>query len=196
MGKTFFLVEDHPLYAEGLRRLLESQGQLRCMGQARGEAEALAAITDHPVDLVVIDLSLRQGDGLSLLRQLRARAPQTHCVILTMADDAAASALSTGAARVLSKSAEPAQLLAEIRSVLFPSVRSPADPLAALTEREMEVLRLIGAGLPTREIAQQLFISTKTVETHRMRIKHKLKVDNLYELIRYAVQRLDGAPPP
>lgn len=196
MAKTFFLVEDHPLYAEGLRRLLESPGQLRCLGQARGEADALAALDEHPVDLAIIDLSLRQGDGLSLLRQLRQRHPQTHCVILTMAEDAADTALAAGAARVLSKSAEPAELLAEIRAVVDPTVRGPADPLAALTDREMEVLRLIGAGLPTRDIAQQLFISTKTVETHRMRIKHKLKVDNLYELIRIAVKRLDGAPPP
>ena len=183
------IVEDHPLFAEALRRLLEAGGRLGPVRCAAGEAEALRVAEGGPEPKVfVIDLRLLDGSGLGLLRQVRARWPSAACVVVTASDspDLLAAARAAGAVAVVSKSADPLAIRSAREA--YGGADPEAGPFDTLTFREREVLRLIGRGLNTRELAKELFVSPKTIETHRVNLKKKLGADDVYKLMRIAAK--------
>lgn len=206
----FFCVDDHPLFRAGLIALLEQLLGLQCVGESESEREAWETLQHAPVDLVVVDLRLREGDGMSLIQRLRQRYPDLKLVCLTMSEDPSIlqRAKASGADLVLIKGSAPREVCTAIGNLvaLAPSAPSPEivaerpvlveTPLDRLSPREREVLVLMGQGYTTREIAAQLFLSTKTVETHRLRIKAKLRVNSLPELIRQAVHAANAMPDP
>jgi DNA-binding NarL/FixJ family response regulator len=168
-----------------------------------------AAARTHP-DVALVDLSIRDGDGLELVRELRQRFPGVRALVLSMYDEAvyAGRAIDAGACGYVMKAEAAKTVMAGIRAVLrgeiflSPEMASRLDagrgrrradvPAAAalgrLSDRELQVLRCIGRGLSTREVAEELFISVKTVEAHREHIKDKLGLAGSGELLRYAIE--------
>jgi DNA-binding NarL/FixJ family response regulator len=203
-----FLVDDHPILRQGWKELLKSTGELECCGEAEDAPEALRRILDSEPDLVILDITLKKGDGLELIKQLRAQECRSRLLVCSMHDETlyAERALHAGARGYVSKEATADDLLAAIRKVLAGKVwlsesmsqrvlRRIADgdqaleksPIDQLSDRELEVLGLIGQGLSTREIAENLNLSVKTIDTYRENLKAKLNLPSANELIRYAV---------
>ena len=203
-----FLVDDHPVFRLGLAALIRNEEGLELCGEAASSQEAMAALREREVDLVLIDLSLEDGNGVDLIKRLKAERPKLRCLVVSMHDENlfANRALRAGALGYLSKDTKPAELIAGVRKalldevVLSPAMTSkllmravhggsaePASPIATLSDRELEVFELIGRGKTTREVAQALHISIKTVETHQANIKSKLGMRNANELLRAAV---------
>jgi DNA-binding NarL/FixJ family response regulator len=212
--KRIFLVDDHAILRQGLANVINQQAHLTVCGEAGDPTEALAAIERLQPDLAVIDVSLRMGDGLELLKDLRARQPRLLTMVLSMHDEAlyAERALRAGARGYVMKLEKIDRLLLAINRVLAGTiyvsdqvaaraVRRLADGASAhepeekpdayverLTDRELQVFRLIGRGLGTRLIAETLHLSRKTIESHREHIKAKLGLKNGSELIQRAIQ--------
>lgn len=207
--RQLFLVEDHPITREGFAQLINYQPDLHVCGHAGSAAKALTAIeTLHP-DLVIVDLSLAESNGLELIKQLSARSPGLLMLVLSTHDEAlyAERALRAGARGYVMKQAPTSEVMAAIRAVLSGElyiseamrdrmvlqhlrVRSPesASEIGQLSDRELEIFELIGRGHTTRDIAAHLHLSISTVETHRAHIKDKLKLGNAVGLVRRAVE--------
>jgi two-component system, NarL family, response regulator NreC len=211
MGYRVALVDDHRLFREGLRALLAAQPDLQVVGEAGGHAEACAVVDAEDPDLVVVDLLLGQSSGVSLARELLRRSPGRKLLMLSMIldEEHAAEALEVGALGYAGKVQSLADLLEAIRTVAAGRVYVPPglsrftaqdylrlrrgdgppdSPLGRLTPREREVFDLIVAGRTTAHIAGELDISTRTVETHRSRILHKLKARSAADLVRLAAR--------
>ncbi|MFP4145681.1 MAG: response regulator [Phycisphaeraceae bacterium] len=208
------IVDDHPIIRRGLGRVIDEQADLELCGEADCPEDALSCISDLRPDVIVADLSFEGLDGIELIKDLKVRHPRLPILVLSMHDETfyAQRVLKAGAMGYLMKQEPVEQILDGIRSVrrghiylsdqmaqvLLSQVSgSPARREHAsaqtLTDRELEVLRLIGEGRATREIAQSLHLSIKTVETHRENIKHKLQLQNATQLVQYAVRfSLDG----
>jgi DNA-binding NarL/FixJ family response regulator len=212
--KRIFLVDDHAILRQGLANVINQQAHLTVCGEAGDPTEALAAIERLQPDLAVIDVSLRMGDGLELLKDMRARQPRVLTLVLSMHDEAlyAERALRAGARGYVMKLEKIDRLLLAINRVLSGAiyvsdqvaaraVRRLADGASAhepeetpdayverLTDRELQIFRLIGRGLGTRLIAETLHLSRKTIESHREHIKAKLGLKNGSELIQRAIQ--------
>ena len=205
--KTILIVDDHPLLRRGVAALIRTEPDLDVCGEAATSAAALEAIREHPPDLVLVDLMLEGPDGLSLIKEMKARYPKIPALVLSMYDEAvyAERALRAGARGYVSKLQLDDTLLAAIRRVLngetYLSEKARArfaekflggatlekdSPLAKLTDHELEVFRLIGTGRCTREIAQHLHLSVKTIESYREHIKQKLTLGSGAELVRRA----------
>jgi DNA-binding NarL/FixJ family response regulator len=206
--KKILLVDDHPVVREGLTMRIQRQPDLTVCGEADGCREALAQIDASQPDLVVVDLVLQDGGGLQLIHDIRSRHPHLAVLALSVGDERiyARRALEAGARGYMMKVAVTEEVVAAIRQILDGHVYvSPAmqtrllDSLAAgnanadgspderLTNREVEVFRLLGAGLRTREIATRLHLSIKTVETYCERIKASLGLSSFPELLREAI---------
>jgi len=211
-GRTpILVVDDHPLIRQGLRELIKQEPDIEVCGEAASVAEALQRLKEVKPGLVIIDLSLGHGHGLELIKQIRARYPAVRMLVLTMHDPAlyAERAMQAGASGFVNKQ-EPAQkVLDAIRRVLAGGVylsdrfadrvlgrlvggRAAAEhlaqsPLERLSDREVEVLALLGRGLTVKEIAAHLHLSTKTIDAHRDHLKKKLGLKSSSELLRYAV---------
>src|SRR5271169_5817679 len=203
-----FLIDDHPIVRQGLALFIDREPDLMVCGEADGATSALQAIQDSLPDFVVLDISLEGPDGLELLRTLRAKYPNLPVLILSMHDESAYAerALRAGANGYIMKQEATEKVLTAIRQILRGDVYlserltkrmlqqfvhgsvSPRDPLAKLSDRELEVYRLIGAGHGTRQIADELHVSTKTVETYQAHIKEKLALLNARELVQHAIQ--------
>ena len=203
-----FLVDDHPIVRQGLALLIDREPDLMVCGEADGATSALQAIREAPPDFVVLDISLDGPDGLELLKTLRVRYPTLPVLVLSMHDEAvyAERALRAGANGYIMKQEATDRVLTAIRHILGGDVYlsdrltkrmlqqfvngsvSPRDPLAKLSDRELEVYRLIGAGHSTRQIADELHVSTKTIESYQAHIKEKLALRNARELVRHAVE--------
>jgi len=197
------VVEDHAVVRRGLCAVLESAG-LACVADVGTGAAAERAVQEHGLDVVLLDLGLPDIDGLQLLRRLQATAPEVAVVVLTMhaEQEYVLRALAAGASGYVLKLAEPEAVVEAIgRAVkgelyLDPAVAGPvarravqpakADPLTA---REREVLERIARGLTNRQIAQELFVSLNTVETHRRHILEKLGVHSRAGLVAQALER-------
>jgi len=213
--RRVLIVDDHPVVRQGLRHLLEQVDDLAVCGEAETAIEARSAIERLHPDVVVCDISLRQVDGIELVRNLRAHYPQLPILVLSALDEAIYSArmLALGVSGYIMKQASMEQVLISLRRVLDGNIYlseamsnsllsglasgTPflsVDPIERLTNRELQVLQLIGKGSSTREAAQRLHLSIKTVESHRQRIKRKLNLTTSVQLMRYAV--LSHAPPP
>jgi len=205
------LVDDHRLFREGLRALLAAQPDLSVVGEAAEPTEACSLVDAEDPDLVVVDVLLGTGSGMALARELLRRSPRRRVLMLSMLLDEqrVAEALEAGALGYAGKAQSLDEVLEAIRTVAagrvyVPSVLSrfvvqdylrlrrgeaKADtPLARLTRREREVFDLIVSGGTTASIAQGLFISQRTVETHRSRILRKLKARSAADLVRLAAR--------
>jgi len=211
-GHRIMLVDDHPVMRQGLVQLINQEPDLSICGQYEDAATAFAAIPTLNPDLAIIDLSLKGSSGLELVKSSRASFPKLRLLVLSMHDETlyAERVLRAGAAGYIMKEEATENVLAAIRQVLGGGVylsekmsaklmhqwvgtspRSGGSALERLSDRELEVFGLIGQGKATREIAQHLRLSIKTVESHRAHIKEKLNLKDANELVHTAV-RLRG----
>jgi DNA-binding NarL/FixJ family response regulator len=211
------IVDDHPFVREGLKQLLAGQSEFQLVAEASSVADAQAAIEGTQPDVAVVDLALGADDGIELVRWIRQHHPDVRVLVLSMQDEAlyAERLLRLGVSGYVMKNVAGTDFLGALRKVargqkhvsaamgerLLSQVargRVPAadeDPVSALTERELEVFRLIGEGISTREISQRLELSMKTVDAHRRHMREKLNLRSTSELIRYATQWVaDRAP--
>jgi len=206
--RQVLVVDDHPIVRHGLKRLIDEQRDLAVCGEAESLHDAEAAIRKLKPDLIIIDISLRQGDGIDLVKDARAKNPRLPILVLSMHDEAiyAERVLAAGANGYIMKQAEADELLRALRRVLEGGIyvseavgssmlrnlasggrHAAADPIARLSNRELQILQMIGSGLSTRQAAQALELSMKTVESHRERIKRKLHLASGSQLVQYAV---------
>jgi DNA-binding NarL/FixJ family response regulator len=204
-----FLVDDHPIVRQGLAQMINREPDLTVCGEAQEAASALQAISTEKPDILIVDISLVGPDGLELVKNIRMRYSNLPVLILSMHDESiyAERALRAGANGYIMKHEAAERVLVAIRQVLnheiYVSERiasrilhhyisgSPAagpSPLADLSDRELEVFRLIGEGHSTRAIADELHLSVKTVESHQAHIKDKLSLKNGRELVQHAIQ--------
>ena len=210
------IVDDHPLVRQGLDMLISQHSGWSVSGHAGSTAEALQQLVADKPDLVLVDVSLQDGSGLELIKEVRARDPEIRMLVLSNHDESvyAERALRAGASGYVNKLEAGEKLLQAIEEVLKGKIAlsrrmtermvaravggtgeiRTAQPVEALSDRELEVFELIGRGLTTRQIASKLFLSPKTVETYRESIKTKLDLANSTQLVRTAVRWvLEGA---
>ena len=210
--KRIVVVDDHPLFRKGLEQLINSSDDaFNISGEAGDAAEGMSVIRQLKPDLVIVDLSLPGANGIELIKNIRAEFQKLPVLILSMHDESlyALRALRAGAQGYVMKQEALENVVNAIREVLagrpylshemsaklitnFASGNSQVNPTDKLSDRELEILELIGKGRDVREIAQALHISAKTVETHRAHIKEKLNLKNARQVTRFAVQWLEG----
>lgn len=214
MTTRILVVDDHPLMREGLRELLRPVPEFEVVAEAESIAGAVRALDEHPVDIVVLDLTLGSEDGVELLKRIAVDRPTVRVLILSMHDEMvyAEQLLQRGAHGYLMKHESATVLIDALRKVaqgeIFLSAalgtrllgkpvpaRDAGSPLAGLTRREFEVLRAIGQGLATRDIAAQLGMSAKTVDSHRRNVREKLGLHSATDLVRYARRWATENPP-
>lgn len=204
-----FIVDDHPMIREHLAQLLEKQPDLHICGEAVDLSQALEGIAASNPDIAIIDISLRSSSGLDLIKEIKARGWPLPILILSMHDESlyAERALRAGALGYINKQESSKNILAAIRKVIAGQIHvSPeiserfvrlaiagntmtaSSPVTRLGDRELEVFQLIGRSVGTRQIAETLGLSIKTVETYRARIKEKLSLENGVQLMRRAVE--------
>jgi DNA-binding NarL/FixJ family response regulator len=207
--KTVLVVDDHPLMRQGLALLINQQQDMEVCGEAEEAQAAMQAISQRRPDILVLDISLNGPDGLELLKNIRASDPLLPVLILSMHDEAiyAERALRARANGYIMKQEATEKVLIAIRRILngdlYLSDRmsnkmlqqfiggAPSmiqSRIAALSDRELEVFRLIGEGRATRKIADELHLSVKTVETYQSHLKEKLALRSGRELIQHAIQ--------
>jgi len=209
--KRILVVDDHPIVRQGLSQLINQEDDLIVCGAVKDASSALDAIAEARPDLVIVDISLEGPDGLDLLKAVRLRDPTLPVLILSMHDESlyAERALRAGARGYIMKHAATEGLLEAIRRILCGDIyvsdsvaslvlrhfagagrAAPVDRarFEDLTDRELEVFRMIGKGHATREIAESLHISIKTVESYQAHIKEKMSLKNSRELVQRAVQ--------
>ena len=207
------IVDDHPILRHGIAQMVAREDDMLVCGEAGSVPEALAFIASNPVDLAIVDLSLDDRSGMELIRTVRQRYPQVRCLVLSMHDENlhAERALRAGASGYVMKQEATRKIIAALRRVRdghiylsdalgsqllqrlagtpatpATATGAPVQPLLALSDRELEVLRLIGKGMKTGDIARTLNRSVHTVEAHRANIKRKLALKTAGELAQYA----------
>jgi two-component system response regulator NreC len=195
---TIVIADDHAVVREGLRMLLESEADFTVVGEATDLDATLAAVRTQAPDVLVLDLHMGRRLSLSALASLRAAAPATAVLILTMEDDPAFAhqAWAEGAAGYVLKEASRVELVRAIRAVgrgsryLDPAIGASAltSEAPVLTNRELDVLKLVALGHTNTEIGERLFLSVRTVETHRSNLQRKLGLGSRPELVRYALE--------
>jgi len=204
-----FIVDDHPIVREGLSLMMNREPDLMVCGEAEEATGALQAIVAANPDFLIVDISLSRPDGLDLLKSIRARYPSLPVLILSMHDETiyAERALRAGANGYIMKQEATERVLVAVRQILTQkvyvsdrianrmlqqyirgSVSERQSPIAELSDRELEVFRLIGEGHSTRMIAEELHLSVKTVESYQAHIKGKLSLKNGRELVQRAIQ--------
>ena len=207
--KTVFLVDDHPIVRQGLTLLINQEADLAVCGEAEEMHSALVAILAVRPDILIVDISLNGPDGLELLRNIRIKVPRLPVLILSMHDESvyAERALRVGANGYIMKQEATEKVLVALRRILSGEIyvsekiansmlqhyvhgtnSAPHSSVAELTNRELEVFRLIGEGHGTRQIADELHLSVKTVESYQAHIKEKLSLRSARELVQHAVQ--------
>src|SRR5580693_907507 len=203
------LVDDHPIVRQGLALLIDREADLSVCGEAEGAHTAFHAIETLRPDIVVLDISLNGPDGLDVLKEIRMKTGSLPVLILSMHDESiyAERAMRAGANGYIMKQEATEKVLVAIRRILQGEVYlsdrltntmlqqyvrgalpAKSSPLVNLTDRELEVFRLIGEGHGTRQIADELHISVKTVESYQAHIKEKLSLKNARELVQRAIQ--------
>ena len=208
-----FIVDDHPLVREGLTNLINGQNDLIVCGEAKDSAEAIHGIAKARPDVALIDISLANESGLELVKHLGRQFPQVALIVLSMHDESlyAERALRAGARGYVMKHETSKSVLASIRRVLeggvYVSERIvnrmarlssshgpvPSSPVERLSDRELEIFRLLGQGRTTSEIARDLNLSLKTVQAYCARAKEKFGVTSLTELLRAAIRWDDAS---
>jgi len=207
--RKVFLVDDHPIIRQGLTMLINRESDLAVCGEAEDALSAMQSMTDLSPDIAIIDISLNGPDGLDLLKDIRGRLPYLPVLILSMHDESiyAERALRAGAQGYIMKQEATEKVLVAVRRILndeiyvserianrmlqryigTPDTSRPTS-IGDLTDRELEVFRLIGDGHSTRHIADELHISVKTVESYQAHIKEKLSLRSARELVQHAIQ--------
>jgi DNA-binding NarL/FixJ family response regulator len=206
--KWILIVDDHPLFRSGLAQFLNQQKDLEVCAHADSAPAALDKMRKHRPDLAIIDVSLQGTNGIELIKLMKAEQPKLPILTLSMHDETsyALRALKAGALGYLTKAETLEHVLHAVRRVLegkicvsprfgekliFRAINGPGSvsesPVDSLSDRELEVLTLLGKGQSTKLIAQNLNLSVKTVETHRAHIKEKLGFGDSNEMIRFAV---------
>jgi DNA-binding NarL/FixJ family response regulator len=218
MGQTMkqeanriFIVDDHPAVRQGVMAIVSHEADMLICGEAGDTSDALQQMASLMPDVAVIDISLKSSNGIDLVKRIKAEYPSIRMLVWSMFPDTlyAARALRAGALGYLNKSDSTEQLVEAIRTVGQGNVyltgetsqrllqeafanhaNDDALPLDLLSDRELEVFKLIGEGLSTQQIAEAIMLSISTVETYRQRIKSKLNIQSSTELVRTAVHWL------
>jgi DNA-binding NarL/FixJ family response regulator len=207
--RTVLIVDDHPIVRQGLAQVINQEKDLEVCGQAEDAHEAMEAIRQLNPDMVIVDISLKDTSGMELIKDLKIRHPDLPVLTLSMHDEAVYGerALRAGARGYVMKQEATGKVVTAIRRVLAGEVyvsdglsakmvsklvgggaRTASSPADSLSDRELEVFRMIGEGFGTREMAEKLHLSVKTVETYRAHIKDKLGLQDANELLRTAIQ--------
>jgi DNA-binding NarL/FixJ family response regulator len=199
------IVDDHPMMREGLRTLISREHDLAICGEAETAGQALDAVANLKPDLVLADISLPGRNGVELIKDIRSLQPAVLILVISMHDESlyAERVLRAGARGYIMKQESGPTMIQAIRQVLAGRIylsdkmaarilenvagkRAKASPIERLSDREFEVFQLIGRGKSTVQIAEELHLSTKTVEAHRAQVKAKLDLRNMPELISFA----------
>jgi DNA-binding NarL/FixJ family response regulator len=210
--RRIFVVDDHPLVREGLAAQLAAQPELQLCGEAEDAVEAMTRIADAKPNLVIVDISLKNGSGIDLVKRLKSKDPSLLILVWSMHPESlyAERALRAGARGYVHKSKSAHQIMEAVQTVLdgrtylSPEMSEKllgrvigggpkgieASGVETLTDRELETFEFLGRGLTTQQIAAKMHLSHKTIETYRARIKEKLGLANGIELIQHSVQWL------
>ena len=212
---SVFLVDDHPLVREHLTALIQHEADLQVCREAADAPTALSLISQQVPDLVILDISLKRSNGLELIKSLKEMWPKLPVLVLSMHDEMlyAERSLRAGALGYITKEEATVNVLSAIRKVLRGQVylsdrmagrmmkrmvggvvEEGGSPLEVLTDRELEVFQMLGRGLGTRQIAEELRLGIKTVESYRARIKEKLQLEDGNQLLQHAIQWVQNAP--
>jgi DNA-binding NarL/FixJ family response regulator len=211
MKTRILLVEDHQIVREGIAGIINREPDMEVCGEASDASDALRQMAKLKPDLVITDISLRGMNGIEFLKHLKAQYPALPAVVLSMHDESlyAERALRAGALAFVMKKESGDEVMTAIRKARrgeiyvnekigsgifqkFLQTRRPGEsPLALLSDRELEVFERLGHGRGSKEIAEELHLSAKTVDTHRSHIKHKLNLRTVPEMIQRAVQWVD-----
>ena len=210
MSVTVLLADDHPIVRQGMRNLLDAEASLSVVGEAEDGLQTVQMAEQLKPDVVVVDMMMPRLNGLEAIRQITTRLPDTRCIVLSMqsADPYIVQALKAGASGYVLKDSGPSEVIGAIHQVLSgkrylsPQLSEKLidlfvtkvevevlDPYNSLTAREREVLQLAAEGLSNSNIADQLSISTRTVEQHRQNMMNKMDFKNQTDLIRFALKR-------
>ena len=211
-----FLIDDHPLVREWMTNLVNQLPDLTVCGEAAAPEDAIAGIATNKPDIAIVDLSLKEGSGLDLIKNIKAEFPTIAVIVLSMHDERyyAERTMRAGARGYVMKGEVTSDILAAIRDVLAgkiylsPHMREVfaerfvdgdlpglVSPVETLSDRELQVFQLLGQGIETRKVAQKLNVSIKTVQAYCARIKDKLQLANASELLREAVRWSDSQSP-
>ncbi len=199
------LADDHQLFRNGVKAMLQATGEMEVVGEASHGAVLLTVLAAQTPDIVLLDISMPPDTGIDLLPTIKARFPAVRCIMLTMHADVqyVLRSLRQGADGYLLKDTDEEELKTAIREVyagnkyfknkisdlIVANLSGEPSPETLLSEREIQIVRLVAEGKITKEIADQLFVSVRTVETHRSRIMKKLGVANTAEMIRLAYEK-------
>jgi DNA-binding NarL/FixJ family response regulator len=203
------IVDDHPVVRDGLAAIINHERDMNVCGEADDAAGVLKTIAELKPDVVVTDISLKSSDGIELTKSIKARYPGLPIIVFSIHDESiyAERALRAGAHAYMMKETVSENIVKAIRTVLngeiFVSDKisnkflhkiagdktgTTKTPIENLSDREFEIFRLIGEGFKASQIAKQLYLSTKTIETYRSRIKEKLNLPNAAELLQYTIK--------
>jgi DNA-binding NarL/FixJ family response regulator len=203
------IVDDHPVVRDGLTTIINHEPDMNVCGEADDAHQALKAATELKPDVVIVDISLKSSDGIELTKSIKAGHPKLSVIVLSVHDESvyAERALLAGAKAYLMKDAVSENIVTAIRTVLSGEIYVSSTiskkflhkiagdkagmtktPIETLSDREFEIFRLIAEGHKASQIAKNLHLSVKTVETYRGRLKEKLNLDSASELLQYAIK--------
>jgi len=208
MEKRIVIIDDHPIVRRGFAQLINREADLTVVGEAEDHLSAQTVISETKPDLALVDLTLKESDGLELIKTINAQYPQVKTMVISLHDERvyAERALRAGAKGYIMKSEATENVMTAIRTVLKGSMylsddmqermlsqfagnsKKETSPIDVLSDREFEVFRMVGDGLETREIAKRLTLSVKTIETYKSHLKTKLDLHSSTELIQRAVE--------
>ena|SRR6056297_185800 len=208
MEKRIVIIDDHPIVRKGFAQLINREADLTVVGEAEDHLSAQTVISETKPDLALVDLTLKESDGLELIKTINAQYPKVKTMVISLHDERvyAERALRAGAKGYIMKSEATENVMTAIRTVLKGSMylsddmqermlsqfagnsKKETSPIDVLSDREFEVFRMIGDGLETREIAKRLTLSVKTIETYKSHLKTKLDLHSSTELIQRAVE--------
>ena len=212
MTTRIYIVDDHPLVRQGLSQIVASEADMEICGEAEDSPAAIRGVGEANPDAIIVDISLKGANGLELIKNLKAIHEDIPILVFSMHDETiyAQRALRAGAKAYVMKKESPSKVVDAIRKiiqgeiyvslsvadqVLHQIVSGPGNvstsPVDRLTDRELEVVQLIGRGLSSREVAESLHLSVKTIESHRAHVKEKLSLRNATELVQFSVQWVD-----
>lgn len=207
-ARKILIVDDHPIFCLGMAELINKEDDLTVCGSESTASDAWDAIKTQKPDLVIVDISLKESNGIDLVEEIKQEYPELPVLVLSMYDESlyAERALISGARGYIMKQKAIGQVVQALREVLAGGIyasqkikdkafsrlvssgkKEDKSPLDILTNRELEVFRLIGDGLESKEVAQRLNLSIKTVGTHREKIKEKFNLKHYTELVKFAV---------
>ncbi len=202
------VIDDHPLIRRGLVDLISRESDMEVVGEAEGLSDAFRLFNERQPSFVVVDITLKDGNGLEFIKEIKARCPGVRMLVSSMQDETlyAERCLRAGARGYINKEEAAEKVVHAIREIMAGRIflsselldqvlyrmvgddSSDRPAIDSLTDRELEVFELIGGGQTTRQIAERLDLSHKTIETYKENIKRKLNLKNATELNRYAVQ--------